>query len=112
MRFYKSAALTANQVTTNLVTGVAEVEWTRYPGILRLSGSESLTTGGALVTLNVGGRLILDEVPLGGANRSPVLPDDIIGQWPVRGGQQVILKIRESLGGTPTYFIQADIDRV
>jgi len=41
-----------------------------------------------------------------------VLPDDIIGQWPVRGGQQIILKIRESLGGTPTYFIQLDIDRV
>ncbi len=112
MRFYKSAALTANQVTTNLVTGIQEIEWIRRPSRLRLSGSESLTTGGALVRLTAGGRLLLDDVALGGANRSPVYPDDVIGEWGIQAGAQVSLIIRESLGGTPTYFIQVDVDPV
>src|SRR5205809_7546545 len=111
MRFYKSAALTANQVTTNLVTGIAEVEWTRYAGMMRLSGSASLTTVGALVTLNVGGRLILDEVPLGGAHRSPVLPGVIIGEWPVVCWYLVLLTLRQSLGVSPAFFLSLDIQR-
>lgn len=104
--------MTANQVTTNLVSGVQEIEWVRRPSRLRLSGSESLTTGGVLVTLITGGITRLDEAALGGANRSPVFPDDVIGEWGVPAGAQVVLRLRESLGGTPTYFIQVDIDPV
>jgi hypothetical protein len=112
MRFYKSAALTANQVTANLVSGISEIEWIRRPSRLRALGSESLTTGGALVKLVIGGRLVLDDVALGGANRSPVFPDDILGEWGAPAGAQVLLIVRESLGGTPTYFIQLDVDPV
>jgi len=112
MRFYKSAAMTANQVTTNLVSGIQEIEWVRRPSLLRLSGSGSLTTGGILATLIAGGVTLLDEVALGGANRSPVFPDDILGEWGVPAGSQVVLRLRESLGGTPTYFIQVDVNPV
>jgi len=112
MRFYKSAAMTANQVTSNLVSGIQEIEWIRRPSRVRLMGSESLTTGGVLVSLQAGGITLLDEAALGGANRSPVFPEDIIGEWGVPAGSQVVLRLRESLGGTPTYFIQLDVDPI
>src|SRR5439155_17370173 len=112
MRFYKSAALTANQRTSNLVSAIPEIEWIRRPSRIRVSGSESLNTGGATVTLIVGGRALLQDAALGGANRSHVLPDDILGEWIVQPGSQTFLIIQEILGGTPTYFIQLDVDPV
>jgi len=110
MRFYKSAAMTANHVTSNLITGITQIEWIRGPAAVRLSGSESLTTGGIVVKLIYASRALADDIALGGANRSPVFPDDVIGSWRVPRGAQGSLVLRETLGGTPTYFIQLDVD--
>lgn len=112
MRFYKSAAMTANQVTTNLISGITEIEWIRGPSMVILHGSESLTTGGVVVKLVYASKVLADDIPLGGANRSPVFLDDLVGFWAVPRGAQGSLILRETLGGTPTYFIQLDVSPV
>jgi hypothetical protein len=107
-RFYKSAALTANQVTANLISGVQEIEFIRRPAIVRLSGDQSLSTGGATFRLTYGGRVLFNAA-VGGSNQSPKFPDDVIGEWAVPMGAQGELVVTETLGGTPTYFAQIDV---
>jgi hypothetical protein len=103
-----SAALTANQVTANLISGVQEVEFIRRPAIVRLSGSQSLNTAGVNFRLTYGGRLLFNAA-VGGQNRTPTFPDDVLGEWPVPAGAQGEFIISETLGGTPTYFYAIDV---
>jgi hypothetical protein len=103
-----SAALTANQVTANLISGVQEIEFIRRPAIVRLSGSQSLTTAGVNFRLVYGGRVLFNAA-VGGQNRTPTYPDDVLGEWPVPMGAQGEFIIQETLGGTPTYFYAIDV---
>jgi hypothetical protein len=107
-RKYGSAALTANQVTANLISGIQEIEFIRRPAIVRLSATQSLATGGVNMRLTYGGRVLFNAA-VGGANRSPQFPDDVLGEWPVPAGAQGELIISETLGGTPTYFYAVDV---
>lgn len=59
---------------------------------------------GLFASLNVGGVAVSDTVNVGAANRTPVVPDDmLVGGWEAEAGSLIQLKVENTTGGALTY---------
>ena len=65
--------------------------------------------GESRATVYIGGRVIYPEGPISRQNRVPVMPDDVLMTTPIGRGEQIVISIRNTGGGTNTIFWRVDI---
>lgn len=102
-------SLTANSTSANVVAG-QQFEFLQRPSMLRLLAVGS--AAGLNTTLLVGGRTIINDQPISGANRFPTIPDDIVTEEGGRAGERILLMFRNTTGGTLTVNWAVDVTAV
>lgn len=105
-----SAAVAAGATVANACTGKL------YEFIGQASMVSVGLCGSALgltATIIVGTRTLLDNEPISGANRFPVIPDDfIVEAEPGLPGERVTVKINNPTAGALTYYMRVDVQPV
>src|SRR5258708_39167768 len=63
------------------------------------------------LTVQVGQRTHMEESQISGANRPPILPDDLlISRFPIPRGTRIVLKARNTGAGANTIFWNLHLD--
>jgi hypothetical protein len=100
----QAVSVAANAVSTNQVAGQL-YEFLDRPAKLMLAAVGSAL--GLNVTLLIGGVAVINDQPISGANRFPILPDDIVTAE--RGVGRLILTFRNTTGGALTVSWTLDV---
>lgn len=92
---------------------VSAEQFTNTPGqyvagaaILRMRLAAA--AAGLLVTLIVGGRPVVLDQPMNSSNRWPILPDDLLGEFPFGGGR-LWMTVRNNTAAAITFSGVAEI---
>jgi len=90
-----------NSTINNVLTGE---KFERAPGNAIGSCYNTGSATGLLATLNVGGTSVSDTINVGAANRTPVVPDDLlIDEWEAPKGELIQLQVENTFTGALTY---------
>lgn len=100
-------ATAAGLTTDNVMTG-RMFQFAPYDGFARLSMCDA-AAGEQRVTVICGLRTVIPESSFSRQNRVPLLPDDILCQFPMRRGEQIIVKVRNTGAGSNTCFWRLDV---
>lgn len=101
-----SLSVAANSVSANVLAGqLYEFLSQNSQIVLSCAGSAA----GLNVTLLAGGVALINDQAINGANRFPVIPDDIITQELVPAGARLLLTFRNTTGGALTAFWRVDV---
>lgn len=92
-------SVAANAVSANIYAGKL-YEFLTRPSIIRIRASAA--AAGLNFTLLVGGVAYINDQPISTSNRWPVLPDDLVGQFPGAAGARLIGTYRNTTGGAVT----------
>lgn len=92
-------SVAANAVSANIYAGKL-YEFLTRPSIIRIRASASAV--GLNFTLLVGGVAYMNDQAISQSNRWPVLPDDLVGQFPGAAGARLIGTYRNTTGGALT----------
>lgn len=97
------AVIAAGAVNLNVFAGsIWEFPDRNYYGRLALTGDATFFLR---ATVQCGARTHLEESQISGANRPPILPDDLlVSKFPVPRGQRLILKVRNPDAAVHTVF--------
>lgn len=100
-----ATAVAANATSTNVLAGQI-FEFLDRPTRLILAAVGS--AAGLNVTLLIGGVAIVNDQPISGANRFPILPDDIVTK--IRGARgRIVLTYRNTTAGALTVSWTVDV---
>jgi hypothetical protein len=99
-----AVSVAANSVSTNQVAGQLYEFVNGQPILLAAVGSAT----GLNVTLLVGGVALINDQPISGANRFPVLPDDAVTALR-RAVGRIILTFRNTTAGALTVNWTMDV---
>src|SRR5215471_15140689 len=93
----------AGAVVPNLIAGsVWEFADRNYWGRLATTADAAFAMR---LTVQAGQRTHLEESQISGANRPPILPDDVlISKFPIPRGARIVLKARNTGAGANTIF--------
>lgn len=92
-------SVAANAVSANIYAGKL-YEFLSRPSIIRVRISAA--AAGLNFTFVVGGITYVNDQAISSSNRWPVLPDDMIGQFPGAAGARLIGTYRNTTGGAIT----------
>lgn len=88
--------IAANSTTVNLLAGLS-YEFLAQDGHL-VVGANAAATGLNITLLVANGLTVVDDQPMGTANRWPVLPDDVLFEDNVPAGR-LLLRVRNTTAG-------------
>lgn len=100
-----SFSVAANATSANVLAGL-QYEFLNRPTKLVLSAVGSAV--GINVTLIVGSVTVVDDQPISGANRFPIIPDDIVTGLRNAVGR-IIVRFRNTTGGALTVNWAVDV---
>lgn len=100
-------ATTAGATTDNVLNGRLFAN-APYDGWCQLSITAE-AAGESRVTITVGTRVVFPEANVSRAARVPLLPDDILVRFPMRRGEPIQVKHRNTGAGTNTLFWRQDL---
>lgn len=102
-------SVAAGAVVPNLITGsIWEFADRNYYGRLAVTGDAAFAMR---LTVQAGPRTQLEESQISGANRPPILPDDmLISRFPIPKGARIVLKARNTGAGANTIFWNLHLD--
>lgn len=103
-----STQSTAAGATTENVLQGRMFQIAPYDGWCRISATAE-SAGESRVTITVGTRTVLPESSISRAARVPLLPDDTLVTFPMRRGEPIILKHRNTGAGANTLFWRQDL---
>jgi hypothetical protein len=94
-------SVAANSTINNVLTGE---KYERAPANAYGFAYNTGSATGLLASLNVGGVAVSDTVNVGAANRTPLVPDDmLVGGWEAGEGDLIQLQVENTTGGALTY---------
>ena len=96
----------AGATTDNVLTG-RTFQFARFDGFCRISATAE-AAGESRLTIMAGTQTILPESSISRAARVPLLPDDVLVTFPVRRGQLIIVKHRNTGAGANVLFWRQD----
>lgn len=99
---------TAAAATTENVLQGRLYQIAPYDGWCQISVTAE-AAGESRVTIYCGNRVIFPEANISRAARVPLLPDDILVRFPMRRGEQIVLKHRNTGAGANTLFWRQDL---
>lgn len=108
MNLDQSTQSTAAGATTENVLIGRLYQIAPYDGICQLSVTAE-AAGESRCTVYCGNRVVLPEANVSRAARVPLLPDDILIRFPMRRGEQIVLKHRNTGAGANTLFWRQDL---
>lgn len=101
-------AVAANVTSVNVLAGLSD-EFLQGDAAITIAVVAS--AAGINSIFHIGGRVIIDDAPASGANRFPVIPDDIVvSGTPALGGERLILRFRNTTAGALTVSFTVDIE--
>jgi hypothetical protein len=102
-------SIAAGAVVANIFSGsIWEFPDRNYYGRLALTGDATFELR---ATVQCGPRTQLEESQISGANRPPIIPDDVLIQrFPVPRAQRLILKVRNTGAVARTVFWNLQLD--
>lgn len=102
-------SVAAGAVNLNVLAGsVWEFADRNYYGRLALTGDAAFALR---ATVQVGPRTHMEESQFSGANRPPILPDDVlISKFPIPRAARIVVKVRNTGGGANTVFWNLHLD--
>ncbi len=89
----------ANAVSANIYSGKL-AEYVGGPAIVRVRIAAA--AAGLLLTLLLNGKVVVQDQEVSQANRWPILPDDLVGEFPFEGGR-LFATIRNRTAGAVTF---------
>lgn len=96
-----SVSIAANSTNSNVLTGQ---KYERSPGDALGSVYNTGSATGLRAALNVGGLAVSDSVNVGAANRTPIVPDDLlVNDWPAPAGALIQLQVENTTAGALVY---------
>ena len=98
-----AAGATTENVLTGRLFAVAP-----YDGFARVSATAE-AAGESRLTIFAGSRVVLPEASISRAARVPLLPDDIVATFPIRRGEPITVKHRNTGAGANTLFWRIDL---
>lgn len=99
-------SVAANTTVDNVMSGKLH-EFLPVPSVVRLSCVAS--AAGIRATLIIGGEVVVDSQEVSGANRYPILPDDIVGEGAGFRGDRVVLRLQNTTAGALTVNSVVDV---
>jgi hypothetical protein len=100
-------ATPAGATTENVLFGRL-FQFAPYDGWCRISVTAE-AAGESRITVYAGTRAVMQESSISRAARVPLLPDDVLVTFPVRRGEQIVVKHRNTGAGTNTLFWRQDL---
>lgn len=91
-------SVAANSVSANVTAGKL-AEYIRGAAVVRIRAAASAV--GLQVTVLLNGRVMVQDQAISQANRWPVLPDDLVGEFPFEGGR-IFITYRNTTGAAIT----------
>jgi len=105
-----TSSVPANDTIPNVLTGE---KFERAPGNAMGACYNTGSATGLKATLNVGGNSVSDTVNVGAANRTPVVPDDLlIDDWEAPSGDLIQLTVENVTGVALTYQWRIELKAV
>lgn len=98
-------SVAANAVSANIFDGDL-FEYVNGPALVRMRAAAS--AAGLLLTLILNGRTVCQDQEVSQANRWPVLPDDLVGEFPFEGGR-IFATLRNRTAGALTINIVTEV---
>lgn len=108
MNIDQSTQSTAAGGTTDNVLNGRQFANAPYDGWCRISCTAE-AAGESRVTVSCGTRVVMPESSISRAARVPLLPDDVLVTFPMRRGEPIILKHRNTGAGANTLFWRQDL---
>jgi len=93
----KEQSILAGAVLDNVMTG-SIYEFMPWNAAVNIGINGSAT--GLVATINSGSDTVLEEAPINVSTAFPVIPDDMFAQDVAAGGERLVIKIRNTSGGT------------
>jgi len=94
-------SIAANSTNSNVLTGQ---KYERSPGNALGACYNTGSATGLLASLNVGGIAVSDTINVGSANRTPVVPDDLlVDDWEAPEGDLIQLQVENTTAGALAY---------
>jgi len=94
-----------NATIQNVLAGKI-FEFVQRPSVLRLYATASVV--GLNVSFVVGSRVIVDDQEVNAQNRMPIIPDDLFAEAGARSGERIVVRLRNTTGGSITAFTRLD----
>jgi hypothetical protein len=104
----QSTQSTAAGATTENVLAGRLYQFAPYDGWVRLAATAE-AAGESRLTVYSGVRCVLPESSISRAARVPLLPDDILCTFPIRRGEQITVKHRNTGAGANVLFWRVDV---
>ncbi len=100
-------SVVANTVVANALSGKSN-EFITETSRVRFSVVASAI--GMFCTCLVGDEVVVEDQEVSAANRSPLVPDDLLADAGGLPGDRVVVKLRNSTGGALVAFTRVDIE--
>ncbi len=104
-----SVVVVLNSVSNNVLAGLL---YEFLPAHSKIALFATGSAAGLRVTLNVGGEQLVDDSAISAQNRTPIIPDDLIVADAGRRGERMILRFRNTTGGSLTAFWTLQVNPV
>jgi hypothetical protein len=104
----QSTQSTAAVSTTENVLSGRLYQFAPYDGWCRISATAE-AAGESRLTIYCGTRAVTPEGSISRAARIPILPDDILVTFPMRRGEQIVVKHRNTGAGANVLFWRQDL---
>jgi hypothetical protein len=88
-------SVAANTTTTNILAGKLE-EFLKFPSHLQFAIVAAAV--GLHATIIVGNDVVVDDQEVSDANRTPVIPDDVLVEGVGGAADRLVIKLRNSTG--------------
>lgn len=102
-----SIIVPSGSVSTNQLAGLIHEFLSANAGV-------SLSSTGSAIGLNasflIGGQAVINDSAIGGQNRFPIMPDDLLTEEGAFGGSRMILTFRNPTPGALTAFWRVDVE--
>lgn len=110
---YNNQSLTAYTKFPGIFTGKVG-EYVERPSRVRVYAvGNANTVGEVLLSLNIGGKLVLDEVLTPNAARDlPLIPDDLIYQGFALRGNRIVCDVRNTASSAKKITVVCDVEPV
>jgi len=97
----ETVSIAANSTNSNVVSGQ---KYERSPGDAVGAVYNTGSASGLRASLNVGGLAVSDTINVGAANRTPVVPDDLlVDEWGAPEGALIQLQVENTTAGALVY---------
>jgi len=102
-----SLSVAANAVSANVLAGLVDEIVTRWSAVRLLAAGSA---AGINVALLAGKRSVINDQAVSRANRTPILPDDIVATAVARPGERLVLTFRNTTAGALTVDWIVDVE--